>query len=270
MTSLTTHTLHARLRELQQEQRHLVRLLEVTKAVRDVSVEQRPQAAERRLSAARRILAETPPRQALVGRQLALLELLAEELESGAEQAPRLENSRLGQAAQLALAPAKLFAAPEQQRRSSLLDRLLEWLRRPLPAPERPPLGEQARVERVIDGDTVLLRGGWKVRYIGIDAPEMFGLDGQPEAFAREALRLNQELVGGKTVRLGRDRRDLDRFGRPLRYVYAGETFVNAELVRQGLAYAFPLPPDTRHAALFARLEREARREQRGMWAEGR
>ena len=51
-----------------------------------------------------------------------------------------------------------------------------------------------------------------------------------------------------------------------LRYVYVGDLFVNAELVRLGCAYAFRLPPDTKQAVLFDKLERQAARQRAGMW----
>jgi len=70
----------------------------------------------------------------------------------------------------------------------------------------------------------------------------------------------------GQAVSLECDTSDTDRYGRWLRYVYVGETFVNAELVRAGLAYAFTLWPDERHAADFLKCEAEAKQQRRGMW----
>ncbi len=122
------------------------------------------------------------------------------------------------------------------------------------------------RVERVIDGDTIVIAGGERVRYIGMDAPEMHDWSGAPEAFAREAHRRNEQLVAGRLVRLEKERSERDRFGRLLRHVYAGDRLVGAQLVREGLAYALPMSPDTRRASLFARLEEEARCSRRGLW----
>jgi micrococcal nuclease len=78
-------------------------------------------------------------------------------------------------------------------------------------------------------------------------------------------------MVVGRTVRLVPDRERRDRYGRLLAYVYVGPTMVNAELVRRGLARAYPFAPNTAHAAEFARLERAARRRGLGLWgpAEG-
>lgn len=120
-----------------------------------------------------------------------------------------------------------------------------------------------AEVTRVIDGDTIeaSIDGSLRrVRYIGIDTPERI------ECYFQEATMRNAALVEGKSVRLERDVSETDRYGRLLRYVYVGDLFVNAELVREGYAAAATVPPDVRHADLFRRLAREAREAERGLW----
>jgi len=121
-----------------------------------------------------------------------------------------------------------------------------------------------ATVGRVIDGDTIELAGGARVRYIGIDTPEM---SGHRECYATEATAKNRELVEGKRVALRKDVSETDRYGRLLRYVYlpTGE-MVNATLVREGYAVASTFPPDVMFADLFVELEREAREAARGLW----
>jgi endonuclease YncB( thermonuclease family) len=121
-----------------------------------------------------------------------------------------------------------------------------------------------ATVSRVIDGDTVELSTGQKVRYLGIDTPE---LTYPRECYALEAYQKNRELVEGKRVALRKDVSETDRYGRLLRYVYLpnGE-MVNAILVREGYALAATIPPDVMFADLFVRLEREAREAGRGLW----
>jgi len=126
-------------------------------------------------------------------------------------------------------------------------------------------------VTRVIDGDTIEVNIGgtkYKVRYIGVDTPEPD--DERPEfcALAQEATRYNRQLVGGKTVRLEKDVSETDQYGRLLRYVYVGDTFINAELVRQGLAWAIPYPPDTKYQDYMEELEMEARQDRIGIWQE--
>jgi len=130
-----------------------------------------------------------------------------------------------------------------------------------------PPYDERkARVIAVVDGDTinVLISGFYerRVRYIGIDAPEM-----RRDCFASEATAANRQLVLGKDVALERDVSDTDRFGRLLRYVYlpTGE-MVNELLVRGGYAVARHYPPDTKYRTRFEASERQARQANAGLW----
>ncbi len=123
---------------------------------------------------------------------------------------------------------------------------------------------DTARVIQVIDGDTIAIEGGYRVRYIGIDTPETYP---KLEAFGTEAWQANRRLVEGQEVRLERDVSETDRYGRLLRYVYVDNMLVNAELVRQGLAVAKAYPPDTKYQDLLAEMERQARLAGKGMWA---
>ena len=123
---------------------------------------------------------------------------------------------------------------------------------------------ETAKVTRVIDGDTIVIQGDYRVRYIGIDTPEIHPT---VEDYGIEAWEANRRLVEGKEVRLEIDVSETDRYGRLLRYVYVDDIFVNAELVRLGLAEARAYPPDTRYQDELGALESEARQEGRGMWA---
>jgi micrococcal nuclease len=127
------------------------------------------------------------------------------------------------------------------------------------------------RVLRAVDGDTIVVAGAGTVRYLGIDTPELHHPSEPVERFARRAARANARMVVGRVVRLVPDRERRDRYGRLLAYVYVGRTMVNAELVRRGLARAYPFAPNTTHAGEFARLEREARGREVGLWgpAEG-
>ena len=115
-------------------------------------------------------------------------------------------------------------------------------------------------VTRVIDGDTIIVEGGYHVRYIGIDAPE------SGEFYYLEAKQINEGLVAGKSVRLERDISDKDSYGRLLRYVYVGDDFVNAEMVRQGCAWAIAYPPDVKYQVYLEAMEEEARQSKCGIW----
>jgi micrococcal nuclease len=133
-------------------------------------------------------------------------------------------------------------------------------------APKSPPgVKERGDVIRVIDGDTIEVRltDGQvrRVRYIGIDTPE------RSEDLYTEATRANSRLVDGEEVGLVKDVSETDRYGRLLRYVYAGDTFVNAELVREGYAAAATYPPDVAYADYFVKLAAEARDKGVGLWS---
>jgi micrococcal nuclease len=119
-------------------------------------------------------------------------------------------------------------------------------------------------VIHVIDGDTIIIEGDIRVRYIGIDTPEMLL---EPEPFAIDATEANRTLVEGKMIRLEKDVSETDKYGRLLRYVYVDDTFVNAELVRLGYAVVKAYPPDTKYQRLLEQMETEAKDDQRGLWA---
>ena len=120
------------------------------------------------------------------------------------------------------------------------------------------------RVVRIIDGDTIQISGDRRVRYIGIDTPEMRP---SPEPLALEATLFNEKLLRDGRVRLEKDVSETDRFDRLLRYVYTDGILVNAELVREGYATAVSFHPDLRYVVCFQALEEEARAAGRGMWA---
>src|SRR3989338_7463066 len=82
---------------------------------------------------------------------------------------------------------------------------------------------EGINVKRVIDGDTIELENGEKVRYIGIDTPETLDPRKPIQCFGKEAAQKNRELVEGKPVWLTKDITDKDKYGRSLRYVYLGD-----------------------------------------------
>jgi micrococcal nuclease len=130
----------------------------------------------------------------------------------------------------------------------------------------------EGRVVRVVDGDTIHVKVGErleKVRYIGVNTPEVHHPRKGEEPGGREALALNRSLVNGRTVRLETDTRTRDRYGRVLAYVWVGDVMVNAELVRRGYAQVMTVPPNVRYQARFLKLQREARDAGRGLWAGG-
>lgn len=142
----------------------------------------------------------------------------------------------------------------------------------PTPEPASTPSPEftEAKVIRVIDGDTIevnIAGATYTVRYIGIDTPETVHPSKPVEYMGKEASDKNKELVDGKTVELEKDVSETDRYGRLLRYVYLGDLFINAELVRLGYAQVSTYPPDVKYQDLFLQLQQEAREAGRGLWA---
>ena len=124
-------------------------------------------------------------------------------------------------------------------------------------------------VVRVVDGDTIHVRVDGhleKVRYIGVNTPEVHHPSKGEEPGGREAHAVNRRLVEGKRVRLELDVQARDRYGRLLAYVWIGDTMINAELVRLGYAQVMTVPPNVRHQALFLKLQRDARQSNRGLW----
>lgn len=126
--------------------------------------------------------------------------------------------------------------------------------------------GEKLLVTRVIDGDTIEVAGGERIRYIGIDTPETVDPRRPVGCFGHEASAKNKELVENKYVRLEKDIVDKDKYGRLLRYVYVDDKFVNLELVKNGFAHILTIPPDVKYTEEFLKAEREAREAKRGLW----
>ncbi|MDF1662246.1 MAG: thermonuclease family protein [Planctomycetota bacterium] len=118
------------------------------------------------------------------------------------------------------------------------------------------------KVIGIIDGDTLRLFGGEKVRLIGINTPE------KNEPLCPEATDLLKKLLEDKDVTLAFDKEEKDRYGRSLAFVYAGGVFVNGEIIRQGLAYFYEFKPNVRYSKLFLKLQRQARAANRNLWAQ--
>ncbi len=128
--------------------------------------------------------------------------------------------------------------------------------------------GDTFLVIRVIDGDTIELESGQKVRYIGIDTPETKHPTKGQECFGQQASDYNQELVLNKNVRLEKDVSETDRYGRLLRYVWVDDILINEKLVAEGYAVASSYPPDVKRQEQFTQAEQEARENDRGLWGE--
>jgi micrococcal nuclease len=128
------------------------------------------------------------------------------------------------------------------------------------------------KVTKVIDGDTFWADNGTdkvvKVRLIGVDAPESRkSFNKEVGYYGEESKQYLTQLLLHKHVHLVSDVDSLDRFGRTLSYVYLKDgTFVNAELIKNGYATVMTIPPNVKYADLFVKLQREARRNNSGLW----
>ena len=126
-----------------------------------------------------------------------------------------------------------------------------------------------APVTRVVDGDTFEARVGDEVediRLIGVDTPETVKPDTPVQCYGPQASDFTHHLLEGRTVRLvpGVEQRDI--YGRLLAYVHLGDRFVNAMLIRRGLARTLTIPPNDRYAPFLRRLELRASRAGTGLW----
>jgi micrococcal nuclease len=142
-------------------------------------------------------------------------------------------------------------------------------------APTRTPLStqpiasvsaEMAVVKRVIDGDTIELTDGRKVRYIGVDTPELHHPIKKVQCFGKEAMEENAKLVEGKKIKMVKDVSEVDKYKRLLRYIYVDGIFVNEYMAKEGYARPATFPPDVKYAELFREVAEEARIKNKGLW----
>lgn len=115
-------------------------------------------------------------------------------------------------------------------------------------------------VSKVIDGDTIELQNGIRVRLSSIDAPE------KGEQYYKEATDRLKELVEGKTIILESDTRDKDEHCRPLRYVFVDDLFVNLQLIKEGYAITYIVKPNIKYETALVNAESEAETLKLNIW----
>ncbi|MBW3112528.1 thermonuclease family protein [Bacillus sp. MCCB 382] len=137
---------------------------------------------------------------------------------------------------------------------------------------------EEVLVTRVVDGDTVELKDGRKVRLIGINTPESTT---RTEEYGKEASNYTTEKLEGKTVWLQKDVSETDRYNRSLRLIWLEipkddmdeeeirTKMFNADLVLNGYAEPSTYNPDVKYSEYFVKFAREAREKETGLWAYG-
>lgn len=131
----------------------------------------------------------------------------------------------------------------------------------------------EAEVNEVIDGDTIALTAGKVVRYIGIDAPETKKFHADEwievnEPFSKIAKDFNEQLVGGKTLRLEFDVERTDKYERLLAYCFVDDIFVNERLLEEGLALLYTRVPNVKYVDVLVAAQKKARLNQKGLWRE--
>jgi len=128
---------------------------------------------------------------------------------------------------------------------------------------------QPVRLERIVDGDTVQLRGGERVRLIGLNAPEL-GRNGKAsEPLAAQAKQALTELLPrDRDIYLEAGAEARDRHGRRLAHLFLRRNggSVEAEQLRRGLGFHVVVPPNNAHTNCLALAERDARRLRIGVW----
>ncbi len=144
-----------------------------------------------------------------------------------------------------------------QEPESSLEQEILEETK-----PEAKEKVDIIKVTRVIDGDTIEISTGERVRLICIDTPET------NEDYYQEAKDYLIDLILNKEVELVKDKSETDRYDRLLRYIYLDGEFVNEMIVEEGWAVAYPYNPDTKLCPQIQKAEDIAKSKGLGIWAE--
>jgi micrococcal nuclease len=124
----------------------------------------------------------------------------------------------------------------------------------------------EATVTRVVDGDTIELDDGRKIRYLLVDTPETTG--GHDDCYGTNAVTFNTDLVLNKTVQLDFDVECTDRYGRTLAYVTVEGQEVNRLIIQRGFGCVLHISPDgDSRVDEFTALQLDAMRSGRGLWA---
>jgi micrococcal nuclease len=123
---------------------------------------------------------------------------------------------------------------------------------------------ERFRVIRIIDGDTVELTGGERLRLLGIDCPE------KNEPYYDSAKIMVENFLAGEIVEVAFSERRRDRYGRLLGYIYLDSQLINSAIIRQGLGYVYLFDDnlgDKQNIELLLTAQDEAIHNRRGIWS---
>ena len=122
-------------------------------------------------------------------------------------------------------------------------------------------------VRWVNDGDTIILTDGRRVRYIGINAPEIDHENQKAQPCGYKARSFNKQLVSTQGIRLEFDKERYDRYGRWLAYVFLSDgSFLNARLLQSGYAYYLYRKPNVKYDKLLLEAQQKAMKAKKGLW----
>lgn len=145
------------------------------------------------------------------------------------------------------------------------------------PTPESLGL-EKMTVTKVVDGDTLYLSDGSKMRLIGLNAPENTK---RVEPYGQEATNYVKSKILGKEVYLQKDVSDVDQYNRLLRIIWLEvptdlmdeneirKKMLNADMLINGYAEPYTFPPDVTYSKMFVKFAKEAREKEVGLWSYG-
>ncbi|MDF1618562.1 thermonuclease family protein [Petrocella sp. FN5] len=126
---------------------------------------------------------------------------------------------------------------------------------------------EKVKVIRIVDGDTIVVDGDVRVRFIGVDTPETVKPDSVVEIYGKEASDFTKRMIEGVYIYLERDISDVDQYGRALRYIFLEDgTLFNELLIKEGYGKVVTYPPDVKYSERFVAAQIDAREAGRGLW----
>jgi len=130
------------------------------------------------------------------------------------------------------------------------------------------------KVQRVIDGDTLELEDGKRVRYLMIDTPETKKPGTPVQCYGPEAFAFNKLMVENKQITMIPDKEATDKYGRELYFIFLNgantadvNQSLNAELVKKGYARTVSYSPNTTYKKEFEALQLEAQKNKLGVWS---
>ena len=122
-------------------------------------------------------------------------------------------------------------------------------------------------VKWVNDGDTIVLTNGWRVRYIGIDAPEINHENQTSQPYGFKARSFNEKLVLSQKIGLEFDEERQDRYGRLLAYIFPADgSFMNSRMLENGLAFYLYRRPNVKYDKRLLNAQQDAMKAHKGLW----